>query len=214
MNTGSLSLQRIFIHFFYNKIIMSPRPKRFRTMCQPPVIRGFRPYGSSTELTGAVKLLFEEYEAIRLADYENLSHTIAAKMMNISRPTFTRIYDNARKKIAQAFMENSSIVIDGGNVRFDEEWFRCSNCNTTFKAQKKENKTMECPICHSEKIININSTIKNKTDTKNYKNMSRNRNKGFCICPKCGIKISHQAGIPCREIICNECGTNMIKDIE
>ncbi len=193
---------------------MSPRPKRFRRMCQPPVMRGFRPYGSSMELTGVVKLLFEEYEAIRLADYKNLSHTIAAKMMNISRPTFTRIYDNAKKKIAQAFIETRSIVIDGGNVRFEEEWFKCSNCNTTFKTQKKENKTMECPVCHSEKIININSTMRKNINTKNYNNISRNRNKGFCICPKCGIKISHQAGIPCREIICHECGTNMIKDIE
>ena len=188
---------------------MSPRPKRFRMMHHPPVVRGFRPYGSSTGLTGNIKLLFEEYEAVKLADYENLSQLEAAKRMNISRPTFTRIYDKARKKIAQAFIENLTIVIDGGNVQFEGEWFRCLNCNSTFKVPKTENELTECPICHSKKIVNINSNIGRE---KEY-NIKRRGDTGFCVCINCGMKISHQAGIPCRNVICPNCGMNMRREI-
>lgn len=33
---------------------------------------------------------------------------------------------------------------------------------------------------------------------------------GFCICPKCGYKKIHEAGIPCREEKCPNCGTKMM----
>lgn len=34
---------------------------------------------------------------------------------------------------------------------------------------------------------------------------------GLCVCPACGEKIEHQAGIPCYEVKCPKCGTNMIR---
>ena len=47
---------------------------------------------------------FDDTEAVRLLDYEGLMQEEAADRMNISRP-LTRIYENARKTIAQAFVE-------------------------------------------------------------------------------------------------------------
>ena len=35
---------------------------------------------------------------------------------------------------------------------------------------------------------------------------------GFCICPKCGYKEVHQAGIPCREERCPNCGARMVRE--
>jgi len=34
---------------------------------------------------------------------------------------------------------------------------------------------------------------------------------GYCICPKCKTKISHQRGTPCTETKCPNCGTLMIR---
>ncbi|MBL7113552.1 MAG: DUF134 domain-containing protein, partial [Bacteroidales bacterium] len=115
---------------------MSPRRKRHRRVGSPPVIKGFKPFGLPFNQAEGVTLHFEEYEALQLADYKNLSQEDAAKIMNVSRPTFTRIYDSCLKKIARAFAEGRSIVIGGGDVQFDKEWFRCDECNLLFTSDE------------------------------------------------------------------------------
>ena len=35
---------------------------------------------------------------------------------------------------------------------------------------------------------------------------------GFCVCPKCGEKTPHQRGIPCYQIKCPKCGTQMTRE--
>jgi hypothetical protein len=35
---------------------------------------------------------------------------------------------------------------------------------------------------------------------------------GNCVCPNCGKKITHKAGVPCYEEKCPDCGTQMIRD--
>jgi len=34
---------------------------------------------------------------------------------------------------------------------------------------------------------------------------------GYCVCPGCGKKAAHQAGVPCYSIACPQCGTKMIR---
>jgi predicted DNA-binding protein (UPF0251 family) len=53
----------------------------------------------------------DQLEAIRLADYENLSHEEAAVKMNISRATFGRIVHSARNKIADCIINGKAIRI-------------------------------------------------------------------------------------------------------
>ncbi len=93
-----------------------PRLKRLRRICFRPRITCYRPEIFSSE---AVVLTIDEFEAIRLKDYENLSQTEAAERMCISQPTFQRIYKSARKKIADAIVNGKIMRIEGGPCRFE-----------------------------------------------------------------------------------------------
>jgi len=35
---------------------------------------------------------------------------------------------------------------------------------------------------------------------------------GNCVCPSCGTKIAHQAGVPCYDVTCPKCGAKMIRE--
>jgi len=35
---------------------------------------------------------------------------------------------------------------------------------------------------------------------------------GNCLCPSCGAKVPHQAGIPCYAMNCPKCGTRMVRE--
>ena len=105
-----------------------PRPKQFRKIFSPPLMIGFKPFGIPRSQLEEVVLHYDEYEAVRLLDYEGLMQEQAAERMNVSRPTLTRIYESARKTIAKAFVEGKMIVIEGGNVDFGRQWFRCRKC--------------------------------------------------------------------------------------
>ena len=35
---------------------------------------------------------------------------------------------------------------------------------------------------------------------------------GNCICPSCGEKVLHQAGVPCYSLNCPKCGIRMVRE--
>lgn len=183
---------------------MSPRPKRNRRIESPPKPKGYKPVGVPASDIGKETILFEEYESLRLVDYLNLSQEEAAKIMQVSRPTFTRIYDNVRKKLAKAFVEGASIIFQGGNVLLEDEWYRCNDCNETFKATDLE----ACDVCDSSNIEHINNTI---LDWQAKKVTAGGNFEKICICEACGYTIKGQKGVPCRNVICEKCGKKMIR---
>ena len=91
------------------------RPQRSRRVCSEPDYTLFVPDGRAA--TGAVLLTIDEYETIRLVDYERMTHEQCAARMDISRTTVTEIYERARHKIADAFVNGKRILITGGNYR-------------------------------------------------------------------------------------------------
>lgn len=74
----------------------------------------FNPMGRLIDL-GEVILKVEEFESIRLKDHLQLDQRDAAEKMNVSQPTFHRILNEARRKIAEALVDGKAIRIYGGD---------------------------------------------------------------------------------------------------
>jgi uncharacterized protein len=131
-----------------------PRPKRKRTISNPPIMEGFKPFGIPITQLEPLILLYEEYEAIRLTDYDGLTQEQSAEQMGVSRPTFTRIYEKARRTIAQAFVEAKAIFIEGGDYHTDDFWYRCDGCMKLNICQQSE-KT--CKYCQTGSLRLLNT---------------------------------------------------------
>ena len=86
------------------------RLKNKRNLSFKPIYKSFVP--ENKDIEGVVKLLDEEIEAIYLMDVKNLYQEDAAKQMEVSRPTFTRILKTARQKLAMAIISGSRILIE------------------------------------------------------------------------------------------------------
>ncbi len=96
-------------------------------------------------------LKIEELEAMRLKDIENLSQEECAEKMQISRPTFQNIINNARKKVAMALIEGKAIKISGGNYIRKSCKYKCFDCGSNYEVNSSEDK-FNCPNCKSEKV--------------------------------------------------------------
>ena len=89
------------------------RPKKYRIIKLDPKISQFSPRGKPGR-PDEVELKMDEFEALRLADYQGLSQKEAAKSMHISQQTFSRILKKARNLIAKGITSGSAIRIQGG----------------------------------------------------------------------------------------------------
>ncbi len=89
------------------------RPKKIRWVKCNPSERLFKPQ-TKHRSNVVIVLTLDEFEAIRLLDYEHLSQTQAAKEMHIHRSTVSRIISAARQKIAKALVDINTIKIEGG----------------------------------------------------------------------------------------------------
>jgi predicted DNA-binding protein (UPF0251 family) len=90
------------------------RPKKTRWIKCAPGERCFKPRCKPLSELEGVYLSLDEFEAIRLSYVEGLKQEDAAKLMKISRPTFSRIETSAHKKIADALVNIKAIRIEGG----------------------------------------------------------------------------------------------------
>ena len=131
-----------------------PRPKLNRTVHNPPIFSEFKPTGIAAKFLGQSVLSLDEFEAFRLAYSIGLSHAEAAEEMNISRPTFTRLIEQARKKIAELIVGGKVLTIEGGNIHFRNNIIRCIDCGHMFNI-KINLAFSECPECHSKRLVSL-----------------------------------------------------------
>jgi predicted DNA-binding protein (UPF0251 family) len=137
------------------------RPQCCRRVSGTPGCNVFRPEaGQRSAEAEMLRLTLDELEAMRLADLEGLYHEQAAERMNVSRQTFGRIIESARRKTAQALIEGMAIKIGGGNCEISGiRCFRCNDCHRRMEVPQGVSKPSVCPVCKGHHIHSENLKV-------------------------------------------------------
>ena len=131
-----------------------PRPQKKRSVRRPPLHSGFKPTGVGGRYLEHLALSLDEFEAIRLADYEGSDHHESADAMGISRSTFSRLVERARNKVAQFIIEGKYLQISGGEVHFRGNVIRCEDCGH-LSDRTFDSITTRCPDCGSTNLADL-----------------------------------------------------------
>lgn len=91
-----------------------PRPRKQKIICSMPKCSVFGPRETG-ESGKPVILSVEEYETIRLIDYEGMDQAQCASELGVARSTVQRLYTDARSKIAQCLVSGRVLEISGGD---------------------------------------------------------------------------------------------------
>jgi predicted DNA-binding protein (UPF0251 family) len=127
------------------------RPKICRRVgCEPEAVY-FKPRGIPISLLKEQVLTIDELESLRLADHLSLYQEDAADRMKVSRPTFGRIVESARKKVADALVNGKALRIEGGAIAMTTgtRKFRCAECGHTWEVPHGTGRPEGCPSCKS-----------------------------------------------------------------
>jgi predicted DNA-binding protein (UPF0251 family) len=148
-----------------------------------PEVTYFKPAGIRLIELGEVNLTREEHEAVRLKDYEALEQKKAAEKMNISQPTFNRVLNSARKKIAEALVNGKAIRIKGGDFK------------------------MAMPRQGMGRGLRQGVGQGGRGRMGGFAAGPG----GMCVCSKCGYKEPQTRGVPCVSKKCPKCGARLTR---
>ncbi|HKL74380.1 MAG TPA: DUF134 domain-containing protein [Clostridia bacterium] len=91
------------------------RPKKWRKVCGLPEVNRYGPLNGY--VNDFIIMPIDEYETVRLIDFEGFTQEECAENMNIARTTVQAIYQDARKKIADSLVNGKALIIEGGEYK-------------------------------------------------------------------------------------------------
>lgn len=143
---------------------MMPRRRCCGLVDEEPVCRKFMPQDIE-KVQELLVLRVEELEAVRLKDYKGLEQAECAREMGLTRPTFQRILQSARLKIAAALVEGRGLHIDGGDFIMKNRVFECVDCKHAWEEPPcteggKHGYELACPKCGSMKKMKLDEGTK------------------------------------------------------
>lgn len=94
-----------------------------------------------------VALELDEFEAIRLADLEGMYQQQAAEAMGVSRQTFARVVEIARRKVADALVHGKALRIEGLDPDANGRNFHCPRCKDVWTHASASETPGACPRC-------------------------------------------------------------------
>lgn len=129
------------------------RPKCPRNVsCSPEKIY-FKPRGVPVSILDEAVLTLDELESVRLADFEGKYQEQAAESMHVSRQTFGRILESARRKIADALINGKAIRVEGGVIKMaGTRKFKCHGCGHEWDLPYGTGRPDACPECGGQNI--------------------------------------------------------------
>ncbi len=122
-----------------------PRTTKCRRVFGFPDYFSFIPEETDKTDIETVTLSIDEFEALRLLDYEGLNQEECALRMGVARTTVTAMYDNARKKLIKAIVEGNRLSFAGGNIEIDRE-----KTQIKLSIKEKGNKTMRIAVTYED----------------------------------------------------------------
>ncbi len=136
------------------------RPQKDRFIAFKPNTSYFKPRGIPMLDLDEVRLTVDEREAIRLSDLLGLSHEEAGQSMGVSRATFGRIIQRARKAVADAIINGKAINIEGGNFKMVDaaRFFRCRHCSHHWEELRGTGRPQSCPQCGCAELHRVAGT--------------------------------------------------------
>ena len=97
------------------------RPRKWRRVCCMPRRLRFGPLDGGLTEAGIISMTIEEYETLRLIDGEDFTQEKCAIQMHVARTTVQKLYNTARKKLAEALVKGKSLIISGGTYKLCDE---------------------------------------------------------------------------------------------
>ena len=133
------------------------RPQKDRMVAFNPEISYFKPRGIPMFDLEEVRLTVDQREAIRLSDLLGMSHEEAGRRMGVSRATFGRIIQRARKAVADALINGKAINVEGGNYKIVStvSSFFCFNCKQGWEEPLGTGRPACCPACRENNFQRI-----------------------------------------------------------
>ncbi len=113
------------------------RPRKWKRVCGVPEINIFGPYMGNKNVDDFTEMTIEEFETIRMIDHEGLTQEQCAEIMEVGRSTIQRIYENARKKVADSLVNGKVLKIQGGDYKLCGELEDVEICNRCFRKRHR-----------------------------------------------------------------------------
>lgn len=148
-----------------------PRPTEKRRVECPPPCGYFKPAGIRAVALEEVRLTVDEYEVLRLIDYEGAYQEQAAEAMGVSRQTIGRIAESARRKVADVLVNAKALRIEGGAyVTGGARGFACGACKHRWERPFDISGEDTCPQCGDPNV--------SRTDENQGRGPGRGRGRG------------------------------------